>query len=75
MFKALNTKLSFRHIFNAMEEKSDVGVMQSWKQFSLADCSVTVERSTKGTKTELGQCMLDKVVAGSCEKFHENPFF
>jgi hypothetical protein len=36
MFKAHYTKLSFHHIFNAMEEKSNVGVMQSWKQVNIA---------------------------------------
>jgi hypothetical protein len=45
MFKAHYTKLSFRQIFNAMEEKSNVGVMQSWKQFRIADCIVTVKEA------------------------------
>jgi hypothetical protein len=46
MFKSHYTKLSFRQIFNAME----VGVMQSWKQFNIADCTVTVKEALKGLK-------------------------
>jgi hypothetical protein len=30
-----------------MEEKSTVEVMQSWKQFNIADCIVTVEEELK----------------------------
>jgi lipoprotein signal peptidase len=53
MFKAHYTKLSFRQIFNAMEGKSNVGVMQRWKQFNIADCSVTVKVALKGLKQDL----------------------
>jgi hypothetical protein len=47
MFIAHYTKLSFREIFNAMEEKSNVGVIQSWKQFNIADFTVTVKEALK----------------------------
>jgi DNA repair exonuclease SbcCD ATPase subunit len=42
--------LSFRQIFNAVEEKSNVGVTQSWKQFSAGDCIVTVKEALKELK-------------------------
>jgi hypothetical protein len=32
--------------------KSNVGVMQSWKQFSIADCIVTVKESLKELKQD-----------------------
>jgi hypothetical protein len=45
--------------------------MQSCKQFNIADCIVTVKKALK----ELGQCLLEKVMAGNSKKFHENLFF
>jgi uncharacterized protein YjlB len=39
-------------MFNAMEEKSNIGVMQNWKQFNIADCIVTVKEALKDLKQD-----------------------
>jgi hypothetical protein len=35
-----------------VEEKANVGVIQSWKQFSIADCIVTVREALKELKQD-----------------------
>jgi hypothetical protein len=52
MFKAHYTKLSSSQIFNAMEEKANVGVMQSWKQFNISDCIVTIQETLEELKQD-----------------------
>uniref|UniRef100_A0A8C0HFU5 DDE-1 domain-containing protein n=1 Tax=Chelonoidis abingdonii TaxID=106734 RepID=A0A8C0HFU5_CHEAB len=51
-FKAMDTRLTFSRIHNAMDADPNLNVMECWKFFNIADCITCIKQAMDAIKPE-----------------------